>query len=86
MTWPVHRSSSAPMRLCRQRGLRKGVAEHAAQAAAGGIHVALHALQAHLRREVRLGLHLRSAQAISAATADQAQPDSSLRIIGTLLR
>ena len=54
MTWPVHRSSSLPMLLRRELGLRERVAEHRAHAAAGGIHVALHALQAHLRREVRL--------------------------------
>ena len=60
MTWPVHRSSSLPMRLAASCGLREGVAEHRAHAAARGVHVALHALQAHLRREV--GLRLRRAR------------------------
>ena len=84
MTWPVHRSSSAADALLRQRGLRKRVAEDTAQAAAGGVHVALRALEAHLRREIRLGIGLRPAsqqrQAVNHATS------SSLKIIGTLLR
>ena len=37
-------------------GLRESVAEDAAHAATGGIHVALRALQAHLRGQIGLGL------------------------------
>ena len=56
MTWPVHRSSSLPMRFCASCVCAKVLPNTVAHAAAGGIDVALHALQAHLRGEIRLGL------------------------------
>ena len=69
----------------RELGLREGVAEHAAHAAAGGIHMALHALQAHLRREVRLRIR-RARECDQREYAEEARSKIFERIIGRLLR